>query len=68
MILILSALSVKKKTFACLGGMCGVGMCNVLCLLIAEVSGEISMLKWRITEPEVLLGEDETPRRSKVRY
>ena len=30
MILILSALSVEEKTFARLGGMCSVGMCDVL--------------------------------------
>ena len=62
MILILSALSVEEETLSCLGGMCGIGMRDVLGLLIAEVSGKVSMFEGCIAKPEVLLREDKTPK------
>ena len=63
MIFILGTLCVEQETFARLSGVGCVTMGNILGLLIANVGREVFLIKRTIAEPEVLLGEDQSPSR-----
>lgn len=66
MFLVLSSLGEKHKTLACLGGMRSIRMANVLRFLVAKVCSKMLVLEGSVTEPEVLLREDETPERKSL--
>lgn len=63
MIFILGTLGKEQETFARLSGMGCIAMGNILRLLVANVGREVFLIKRTIAEPEVFLGEDQSPGR-----
>ena len=61
MILVLGAFCVEEETLAALGGLGNIGMGNFIGLFIAQIGGEVIVLQGRVTQPEILFGEDQPP-------
>lgn len=61
MFLVFSSLCEEKETLPCLGGVCSIGVGNVLSFLVVKVCCEVLVLQGSFAEPKVFLGEEETP-------
>ena len=61
MILVFGPLGIEKKAFPALGGLSNIGVCDLSGFLIAQVGGEMIVLQWCFTQPEILLGKDQAP-------
>ena len=61
MFLVFSSLCEEKETLPCLGGVCSIGVGNVLSFLVVKVCCKVLVLQGSFAEPKVFLGEEETP-------
>ena len=61
MVLVFSALGVEKEALAALGGLGNIGMSDIIGLLVTQVGRQVVVFQRRVTQREVLLGEDQTP-------
>ncbi len=60
-VLVLSPLSREEETLPSLLGVSSIWVGNIFSFLVADVCAKVLGLQGRVAEPEVFLGEDETP-------